>query len=77
MHYFRMNDRQKLDSVPIMRGEGWQRVMLKDIPAEYRELFLRDMEGQNFQIVEGEPACFVHDWTNWLNRRFPSIPKEE
>jgi len=69
----RNNNQQKLfDAVPIKDIEGrGQRVLLKDIPAPYREEFLEFMVGSTYENLDGESAYFVYDWTNFIFWKFP------
>lgn len=59
---------QQASPVTFIEGRGLF-VLLKNIPTTYREQFLADMMGQTFEMVDGEPAFFVHDWKTWVARR--------
>lgn len=48
----------------FIEGRGL-RVLLKNIPERGREEFLLWIQGQAFEMVDGEPAFFPQDWERW------------
>ena len=46
-------------------------ILLSEIPAEFREEFSTFMIGSTFEVIENEPAYFLHDWAKWVQQSFP------
>jgi len=54
-------------------NENWRNssILLSEIPVEVREEFTTFMIGSTFEMIENEPAYFLHDWAKWVQQAFP------
>ena len=71
-----MNDADRsalLAAVPVHEHKGRPYyVRLADIPPPWQDAFRAALRGSACPVIEGQGECaYDHDWTDWLQGRFP------